>query len=243
MEGTVDTVADPEAFFIGFDMDIAHAHGRGAQQDPVHELDDRRFNIAGQLVLLLLDHLKVFHGAVDKIVKILHVHDARVVKEVLFVLLHALHAVVFGIERHLLFFLLGDRRSSARPLWDKGLGTAVILLDRVDDGAFRRNDRFNVVAGHELDVVDGKDVRGVHHGYGDGGAGAVDGHDTVFLGHIGGDVLNDRRIDLELAQVHVRHTVLFAQKGHQLVFLDEPELDQDRAEPAAFGLLRGQGLF
>ena len=89
------------------------------QQDAVHQLHDRRFNLAGQLVLRFFHDLQVIDGAVDKVVEILNINDAAdvdIVDDVIFILLHAVHAVVLGFDRHLLLFFCAATDGAAPPL-------------------------------------------------------------------------------------------------------------------------------
>ena len=67
--------------------------------------------------------------------------------------------VVHGLHDRLKLFLFGG---------------AVGLIDSLDYGTFRSNDRFDVEAGHELDIVHRKDVRGIHHCDGERSADAAE---------------------------------------------------------------------
>ena len=58
--------------------------------------------------------------------------------------------------------LRGARRSSRRRR-GAGVPRRVVLLDRVGDRGLRRDDRLDVVARHELDVVHGEDVGRIRH--------------------------------------------------------------------------------
>jgi hypothetical protein len=62
------------------------------------------------------------------------------------------------------------------------LRSAVGLVDALDDRAFRGHDRFDIEAGHELDIVHGKDVGGVHHGDGERSADAAERQNLIALG-------------------------------------------------------------
>ena len=88
----------------------------------------------------------------------------------------------------------------------------VVLLNRVDDRDFRRDDRLDVVAGHELDVVHREDVRRVRHRDRQRRAGAAERDDLIFLRGFGGNQLDDSRIDFKLGQVDRRNAVLAAEE-------------------------------
>ena len=66
------------------------------------------------------------------------------------------------------------------------------------DGDFRRDDRLDVVAGHELDVVHREDVGRIRHRDGQRGAGAAERDDLILIGGVGGNELDDPRVDVEL---------------------------------------------
>src|SRR4029078_12579053 len=90
--------------------------------------------------------------------------------------------------------------------------------------------RLDVVAGHELDVVHGEDIRRIGHGDGDRGAGLVDREDVVFAGDVAGDQLDHAGVDLEVHQVDRRHSELLGEALGDVFFGDVPELDQRFAE-------------
>ena len=232
----VKPVPDPEFFFVGFDMDVAHAHLRRPEQNAVHEFHDRRFNLSRQRVqLFIFDHLEFIDRAVNKVVEIIDVHLSAGID-----IIHEAAAHRQCHPSHNLwhpeksFSLLWVAPIVATPpafCRDEGLcGGAIIFFDRLNDGAFGCHDSFDIIAGHEFDVVDGKYIGGIDHGDGNRGAGAIDGHDAVFLGYFRGNMFYDGRIDLEFAKVDIRDAVLFAQKRHQLVFLHEPHFT--RIEPS-----------
>ena len=118
----------------------------------------------------------------------------------------------------------------------------VVLRDRVDDRRLGRHDRLDVVARHELDVVHGEDVGRIRHRDRQRRAGAAERDDLVLLRGLGGNQLDDRRVDLELREVDRRDAVLLAEERGDLLVLDEPQLDEVVAELAPVGLLMVQGL-
>ena len=121
-------------------------------------------------------------------------------------------------------------------------GRVVVLVDGVLDGCFRRHHRLHLEPGHELDIVDGEDVARVRHGDGEDVAGAIDGDDLVLLGNLGWDELNDGRVDLEVREVDGGDAVLAAEKRRDVVFADEPQLDEVTPDPPAPRLLLLEGL-
>ena len=119
---------------------------------------------------------------------------------------------------------------------------AVVLGDGVGDGRFRRHDRLDVVARHELDVVHGEHVGRIGHRNRQRRAGAAERDDLVLLRGLGRNELDDREVDLELREVDRRDAVLLAEKGGDFLVLHEAHLDQVVAELPPVGLLVGQGL-
>ena len=63
-----------------------------------------------------------------------------------------------------------------------------------------------------------------------------------FARGLGGNQLDDGRVDLELREVDGGDAVLLAEERGDLLVLDEPHLDEVVAELAPVGLLLGQGL-
>ena len=118
----------------------------------------------------------------------------------------------------------------------------VVLRDRVGDRRFRRHDRLDVVAGHELDVVHREDVGRIRHRDRERAAGAAERDDLILARGLGRDELDDRQIDLEARQIDRRNAVLLAEEGGDLLVLDEPHLDEVVAELAAVRLLLGESL-
>ena len=104
----VQAVPHPELLFIGFDMNIAHAHVRRAEQDAVHELDDRRLDLAGELVQRLIFHdLKFFDGAMDQVVEVVDIDLAAridIIDEFIAVVIVA-DVIILGFDGQLLLFL------------------------------------------------------------------------------------------------------------------------------------------
>ena len=112
----------------------------------------------------------------------------------------------------------------------------VVLLQRLLDGLLAGDDDLDVVAGEELDVVDGVDVGGVAHRQDQRGAGAVDRNALVLLGDFLGDEFHHLAVDVEFFQVDGRNAVLLRKKIGELGLFDEAELREVVTDPAA-GLL------
>ena len=72
--------------------------------------------------------------------------------------------------------------------------------------------------------------------------GAAERNDLVLLRGLGGNQLDDGRVDLELREVDRGDAVLLAEERGDLLVLDEPHLDEVVAELAPVGLLMVQGL-
>ncbi len=96
---------------------------------------------------------------------------------------------------------VGQRRALVIELVDGGL-----------DRALGDHDDFDVVAGHELDVVDGEDVGRITHRYDERGAGPVHRNDLVFMGDFRGYDLHHRGIDLIVGKVYGGNAVLLGKK-------------------------------
>jgi hypothetical protein len=107
---------------------------------------------------------------------------------------------------------------------------AVVLRNRIDHGRFRGDDRLDVVARHELDVVHGEHVRRVRHRDGQRRARPRERDDLVLLRGLSRNELDHCRVDVELPEGNRRHAVLFAEEGRDLVVFDEAEPDQIEAE-------------
>ena len=157
--------------------------------------------------------------------RILHLRGERRGGDVLLLLLDdldvAFHVVDDGQE-------VGDLRVG---------GALVQLLDRALERELAADDREDVVARDELQVLEDAEVRRVRHGDGERAAVALEGEDEVLDRQVGGDQLGDARVDLELRQVDRRHLVLPRQHLRELGLLDEAELDEVVADAGAVLLL------
>ena len=121
-------------------------------------------------------------------------------------------------------------------------GALVVLLDRVADRGLGGDDGLDVVARHELDVVEREDVGRIRHRDRQRRAGAADRDDLVLLGGLGRNQLEDRGVDVELGEVDEGNAVLAAEERGDLLVLDHPQLDEGHPQLAAVGLLMVQGL-
>ena len=119
----------------------------------------------------------------------------------------------------------------------RGALLGVVLLERLLDGLLAGDDDLDVVAGEELDVVDGVDVRRVAHRHDQRGAGAVHRDALVLLRHFLGDELHHLGVDVEFLQVDRGNAVLLGEEVGELGLLDEAELGEVVADPAARLLL------
>ncbi len=163
VEQAVDAVADAQLLLVRLDVDVAGALLDRRHQDDVHQLDDRR------LLALLGEHL----GA--DLLELLEDLDVAGVAE----------------DRHVLERLAGDLEGARRRRGAAAGGLAVVPRDRLDDRGLGRDDRLDVVARHELDVVHGEHVGRVGHRDRQRGAGARERDDLVLLRGLGGNELDD----------------------------------------------------
>ena len=122
----------------------------------------------------------------------------------------------------------------------EGVGRAVVAVDRRTDLRLGGEHRLDRVTGHELDVVHREHVGRVQHRDGDFGAGFRHRHDRVFAGNVGRDDLDDRLVDLDLAEVDGRNLEVFRQGLDQLGLADDAHLDQIGPDAAAFFFLPRQ---
>ncbi|MGC4084612.1 MAG: hypothetical protein QM736_21465 [Vicinamibacterales bacterium] len=139
-----------------------------------------------------------------------------------------------GVERARTGGCGGDLRRTA--------SCRVVALDRFENRRFGGDDRLDVVARHELDVVHREDVGGIRHRERERGARAGERHDLVLVGRVGGNELDDARVDLELGEVDRRDAVLAAEERGDLFVLDEAETNEIVTEFSPVGLLMVQGL-
>jgi hypothetical protein len=109
----------------------------------------------------------------------------------------------------------------------------VIALDGFRDGGFGRDDRLDVVAGREFDVVDGVQVRRIGHRHDERAAGPRHRDDLVALAHLLGDELQHLDVDLVLFQIDGLNLVLLAQEIGDLLVRDEAHLGERVAETRA----------
>jgi len=119
----------------------------------------------------------------------------------------------------------------------RGSAVGVVLFEALLDGLLGGDHHLDVVAGEELDVVDGVDVRGVAHGEDERGAGAVDRNALVLLGHVLGHELHHLDVDVELFEVDRRHAILLGEEAGELALLDEAKLGEVVADAATALLL------
>ena len=111
--------------------------------------------------------------------------------------------------------------------------SAVVLRDRGLHTGLGYNDWFDVEAGHELNVVHRKDVRGIDHCERERSAHARQRQHGVFLRDFLWNESQDRVIDVKEFQVNRGNAVLSRQHGGDCVVGDQAQLDQVEAQPAA----------
>ena len=102
----------------------------------------------------------------------------------------------------------------------------VVLLDGLRDADLGGDDNFDVVAGDELEVVDGEDVGRIGDGDDQRRTGPVDRNDPMALDHLLGHEGDDVAIDVEFGQVDSRHAVLLGKKLGKIVLLDRAHFDE-----------------
>ena len=135
--------------------------------------------------------------------------------------------------------VLADR---ADDLLERGPLLGVVALDGLSDGDFGGHHRLDVVAGDELQIVDGEDVGRVGHRHDERGTGPVHRDDEVLLRDVLRDELDDLRVDVEVFEIDGRNAVLLRQEVGELVLLDGAGLDERGANPRAGPLLFFLGL-
>jgi hypothetical protein len=151
--------------------------------------------------------------------------------------LEALNVDVLGFLEDLEVLRLRLRHLVHDLLELDGVRGAVVLVDRLLDRDLRGHDGLDVVPGHELDVVHREDVRRVDHGDGQGGPGSADRHDQIFLRDLRRDQLDDRFVDLDRQEIDRGDAVLLREELGDVVFLDDPQLDEVETDLAAVDFL------
>ena len=107
-----------------------------------------------------------------------------------------------------------------------GLLGGVVALDRGLDRGVGADDRLDVQARHELDVVDRVDVRRVGHRDDQAVARLLHRDQHVLLCDLAWDESDDRGVDLEVVERDRWHSVLFGEKVRQLGLLKDAELGE-----------------
>src|SRR5262249_25139602 len=106
---------------------------------------------------------------------------------------------------------------------------ALVVVRAIDgrpDGRLAGDHGYHLEIGHEAHVVQGEDVGGIGHGQGDLVALPPDGQHLVLARNLLRHELEHFGIDVELGEGDRLDTVLARQKGDQLFFGDEVELDE-----------------
>ena len=114
---------------------------------------------------------------------------------------------------------------------------AVVLVDGVAQRVFAGDDREDVVAGDELQIVDDAQVGRIGHRDGERAALALEREHQMALRQLGRDQLRDACVDFEVREVDGGHTELPGQHARELDLVDVAELDEVVADPHSGGLL------
>src|ERR1039458_9443159 len=123
------------------------------------------------------------------------------------------------------------------------LGRTVGLFNSRQDGAFRGDDRLDIEAGHELDIVHREDVGGIDHRDSERGAHAAQRKNLVALGGLERNQLDDCRINLEVGKVDGGNTILAGEEIGDVLVREEAKLHQGRPQATALLLLDLTRLF
>ena len=108
--------------------------------------------------------------------------------------------------------------------------SAVGLVDSLENRAFRGHDRLNVEAGHELDIVHGKDVGGIDHGDGERSADAAERQNLIAFGGFERNQLDDGGIDFKIRKIDGGNAILAREKVGDILVGEETQLHQSRRE-------------
>ena len=117
-------------------------------------------------------------------------------------------------------------------------GSAVGLIDALDDGAFRGHDRLDVEAGHELDIVHGEDVGGIDHGDGERSADAAERQYLIAFRGFVGNQLDDGGIDFKIGKIDRGHAILAGDKVRDSSSERKPNFTSAEASRRASLLLK-----
>ena len=138
-------------------------------------------------------------------------------------LLQLVHRDLFLFGLHLqsgvVIELLGD-------LLQLVVRASVKLFQCFLDGRLRGHHRLDVEAGHELDVVHGEHVGGIHHGDGQRRGHPAQRQHLVAARRFLRDQLDDRGVHLEVGEVDGRNAVLPGQEGGDILVRHEAEFHQ-----------------
>ena len=119
---------------------------------------------------------------------------------------------------------------------------AIVALEGLLERRLRSDHGLDVVARHELDVVHREHVGRVRHGDRQRRAGAGQRQYLVLPARLGGNDLDDRRVDLEVVEVDGGHAVLAGQEAGDLLVLHVAERDERLAQLAPGSSSGGEGL-
>ena len=151
------------------------------------------------------------------------------------------HFLFFGGEFQVRGFLAGEVLHHLGELFF-ALRLAVELGNGFGNRRLGGHHRFDVEAGHELNVVHGEDVGRIGHRNGQRRANPRERNDLVADGSVLRDQLDDGGVDFVILQIDGGNAVLAGKHTRNLIVADEAELHQARPQPASARLLMFQGL-
>ena len=199
LQHAVDAEPDPHFLFVRLDVDVARALLNRRQHQRVDELDDRR------LAALPLERRGVdFLGVVDdlEVAVVRRGPSSSSACETM----SALIALPFGRRRR--------------------VGLREVLRDRLADRRLGGDDRLDVQARQELDVVHREDVGRIRHRERQRRPGLADGNDVVLGGGLGRNQADDGGVEIEFLEVDRRHAVLPAEDRRDVFVGEDAELDE-----------------
>ncbi len=121
------------------------------------------------------------------------------------------------------------------------VGGLVVLFDEGAEGVLAGDDREEVEAGDELEVVEDPGIGRIRHRHRERAALPLQRQHDVLQREVRRNQPDDLDVDFEARQVHRRHAILPREDLGDLEFLDQSQLHQDVAQTVAGRFLLGQG--
>src|SRR5215469_198666 len=218
--------------------DVELRHNLHARGNGVFQLERRRHDRLQHTVnaeayakfLFVGLHVNIAGAALDGVGEhqVHQLHDGSLVGRLLQV--GQVHLLLFRLQFDVAVSQVGHRLHDLLQVIL--LAASVSLFDAGDNRAFRRHHRLDIEAGHELDVVHGKDVGGIHHGDGERSSHAAQGKNLVTLGGFKGNQLDHRRIDFEIGEIDGGNAVLPGEEVGHVLIVEEAQLHQSRSQTA-----------